>query len=58
MEDCPWLLIFYSIDYTLHYDWVANVSVNIYAHGNRKYLTLDEALRQRRLGDGLRQEVK
>lgn len=52
-EDCPWLMIFYSVQYTLYYDWVGNVDLNYYAHGNRKYLTLNEALRQQRMAHGL-----
>lgn len=57
MEDTPWLLNFYSLDYMLHYDWVGNISLNYYAHGNRKYLTLNTKLRQQRLAHGLADHV-
>lgn len=50
IEDTPWLMTFYSVAYSLRYDWVGNLSDNTYAHGNRKYITLDVADRSRRLG--------
>ena len=50
-EDVPWLLNFYSVSYTLYYDWVENLDANDYAHGTRKYLDLNEPLRRERLGD-------
>ncbi len=51
MEDCPWILNFYGVSYSLYYDWVENRVVNDYAHGDRKYLELNSALRSKRLKD-------
>jgi ABC-type transport system substrate-binding protein len=50
MEDCPWLLTFYPEAYTLHYDWLTNVIDMDYGYGGRQHLSLDVALRQKRLG--------
>jgi len=50
MEDMPWLYNYFPVAYTLSYDWVKNLSNNEYAHGQRKFLELDEALRRQRLG--------
>ena len=49
MEDVPWVLTYYPTSYTLHYDWVANLRNNEYAHGNRKFLRLEGELRRERL---------
>jgi ABC-type transport system substrate-binding protein len=49
MEDCPWLLQFYPIDFGLYYDWLGNVHDMDYGYGMIQYQTLDSALRQKRL---------
>lgn len=49
MEDCPWILNFYSLSYSLYYDWVQNRVTNDYAHGDAKYIGLDSPLRSERL---------
>lgn len=51
MEDTPWLMTFYPVQYMLYYDWVSNLNTTEYAHGNRKFYRLDEGLRQARLGN-------
>jgi ABC-type transport system substrate-binding protein len=52
MEDCTWLLECYPVMYRLHYDWVKGYKEMNYGYGYRQYLTLDGALRQRRLSGG------
>ena len=47
MDETPWLLTFFPVTYTLHYEWVQNLVPNEYAHGARKHLRLDVARRQR-----------
>jgi len=52
MEDVPWLLTFYPVTYSLHYEWVKHLVPNEYAHGIRKFVELDFAERRRRLAGG------
>jgi len=49
MEDCTWLLVFYPVDYGLHYDWIGGTKVMDYGYGFRQNITLDENLRSQRL---------
>jgi oligopeptide transport system substrate-binding protein len=46
MEDCPWLLNYYSISYTLYYDWVENFGSSEYMHGARKHYKLNSEKRR------------
>jgi ABC-type transport system substrate-binding protein len=45
MEDCPWLMTFYPVSFSLNYDWLENVKVSEYSHCNRMYQALDAAKR-------------
>lgn len=49
MEDCPWLLNFYPVTFSLRYDWIKDFHEMDYGHGMRQYLVLDEQARSRRL---------
>jgi oligopeptide transport system substrate-binding protein len=49
MEDCPWLLEFYPITFSLYYDWLGNGHHMDYGYGMIQYETLDSALRSKRL---------
>lgn len=49
MNDCPWVMEFYPIDFDLHYDWLGNIRPMDYGYGMIQYQTLDSALRQKRL---------
>jgi oligopeptide transport system substrate-binding protein len=49
LEDCPWILNFSPIVFTLYYDWVKPAPPNTYTHGRQAYTELDVELRQRRL---------
>jgi ABC-type transport system substrate-binding protein len=49
-EDCPWIILDYEKVYTLSYDWLGNRrSMSGYGHGYTQFVTLDQALRARRL---------
>jgi ABC-type transport system substrate-binding protein len=52
LEDCPWILNFTPIVFTLYYDWVRPAPPNTYTHGRQAYTELDVELRQRRLFGG------
>jgi oligopeptide transport system substrate-binding protein len=50
MEDCPWLIQFYSKAFVMHYDWVSGSHHMDYGYGLFQHVRLDEALRAKRLG--------
>ncbi|MGD0539921.1 MAG: ABC transporter substrate-binding protein [Tepidisphaeraceae bacterium] len=49
MNDCPWLIEFYPTSYALHYDWLGGLHSMDYGYGYRQYVSLDYALRRKRL---------
>ncbi|MEA2709648.1 MAG: peptide/nickel transport system substrate-binding protein, partial [Phycisphaerales bacterium] len=49
-EDCPAIFIASRVNYTLHYDWISNLKLNEFAHGNRAYWRLDSAERRQYAG--------
>jgi ABC-type transport system substrate-binding protein len=46
-EDCPWVIEYYPLVYTLTYDWVGNLRNMDYGNAMRMYVTLDAPTRQR-----------
>ena len=55
LEDCPWILNFSPIVFTLYYDWATPAPPNTYAHGRMAHMTLDADMRHRRLfGTGVK----
>ncbi len=49
MEDNPWLLGYYGVGFTLYYDWVDNLKISEYSHGNRMNQVLDSSKRAARI---------
>jgi oligopeptide transport system substrate-binding protein len=49
MDDCPWVMEYYPIAYTLAYDWLGNRHHMDYGYGDIQFVTLDTALRTQRL---------
>ena len=50
-DDCPMLLEYYPIQYTLSYDWLGNLNAMNYGYGFRQYVKLNSELRsQRQMG--------
>jgi ABC-type transport system substrate-binding protein len=50
VEDCPWVFLFHPKGYTLYYDWVKNIHINLFVSGGLKYRRIDVDLRKRMSG--------
>jgi len=50
-DDCPWIIIDYTVTFGLSYDWVNERFPMDYGHGFMRYATLDTKLRAKRLAE-------
>ncbi len=48
-EDCPWMLLYYPVDFVLIQRWVEDYRLTEYVHGTRAQVGINEKLR----GEGM-----
>jgi oligopeptide transport system substrate-binding protein len=51
-EDCPWMLLYYPMDFALQHRWVKNLKLVDYVHGWMANVEIDKALRKQGLPKG------
>jgi oligopeptide transport system substrate-binding protein len=47
LEDCPWMFLYYPVDYTLYHDWEKPGPAMAYGYGLKAYLQMDFAARSK-----------